>query len=90
MGAYKQLCWRCIKTNADKCEWFKNGKLPKCCKVDKKGFICQCANFELDPIQQPNKSIAKELGISERTFYRDKDKYMKLYINMKTKGGGLI
>ena len=78
----EQLCWTCKNTNRFKCSWFeKNADVPDYVEI-KNGFIVKCSKY--NPINEEyktitNKEIAKTLGISARTFYRKKEKWLKIY-----------
>jgi len=78
----EQLCWNCKNTNRFKCSWFeKNADVPD--YVERKnGFIVKCSKY--NPINEEyktitNEEIAKILGISVRTLYRNKKKFMEKY-----------
>lgn len=78
----KQLCWDCKNTNANDCIWFRKHKLPKGCITNAQGFICECPNFQrIESLKKrPTYTvIARELGISERVFYRNKTTYMEMW-----------
>lgn len=80
-----QLCWKCSKANSIDCKWFKTLKKQNYFKANNKGFIYECDNFELEDFmnaERTNKEIAKVLGISESSFYRDKEYYLTLYRNL--------
>lgn len=88
MKGNSQLCWKCSKTNSIDCKWFKTHKKQSYFKVNNKGFIYECDNFELDKMYKDPESLltvaemAKALGISARTFYRNKKYYLTLYRNL--------
>lgn len=80
----EQLCWNCTKTSAEKCEWFRTTERhPDYCTVDEDNFIVECEEFEKIPSRRrkeyPNSLIAERLGISIRTFYRNKEHYTSLF-----------
>ena len=85
----KQLCWNCKNTNRFKCEWFEDcSKFPDYVKTTynkhtRYEYIIACDKYE--PIDckyfksLTNREIALVLGISERCFYRHKQKYLKIF-----------
>ncbi len=82
----QQLCWSCKNAYAHKCPWFKNytpvegwDAEPTIIKYynkfgekvkDDSFLIKKCPLYEADKNCKTCKEKIKELGISERTYYR--------------------
>ena len=88
MKEVEQLCWSCSKAYGGKCEWMTlNSKHPKFVKINTNNFIVACENYEKENTKDKftNKDLANLLGVSERTFYRNKKLYMQILENTNIK-----
>jgi len=85
-GKRKTLCWDCQNAYYGKCPWFtdytpvENWEAIKTRvkhglnRFDESYCVHKCPNFVRDKKQKTVKELAKEMGISERTFYRKRER----------------
>ncbi len=78
------LCWSCQNARANYCSWFtdftpvENWEAIKTRvkhglnRFDESYCVHKCPNFKRDKKQKTNSELARELGISVRTYYRRK------------------
>lgn len=80
------LCWDCQNARANYCSWFTNYTPVEGWEViktkikhnpyhlDESYCVLKCPNFKRDKKQKTVKELAKDMGISERTFYRKRER----------------
>lgn len=82
----EQLCWKCRKaTNGNLCPWVREFIYPDGVKLDRHNRINYCPIFESDIISTFNEKneLIKRLGISERSYYRYKYRWIIIYNKYK-------
>ena len=78
----EQLCWKCCKaTNGNLCPWVRCFVYPDGVKLDGDNNIVFCPLFQPDQRRKTRRQnlISDMFGISERTYYRHKIEYDRLY-----------
>ena len=77
---FKQLCWDCQNIYKERgCPWADTFQYPQGVILNKDHFIIKCPLFKPEETNcRTIKSLCKEFGINERTYYRKRSKGIDL------------